>query len=97
MKEVHMTLAALGITDCFEVVVSADDISRSKPDPEGYQKAVRVLGLDNQDCVIVEDSPSGVQAGKAAGIDVIAVTHTHGAIELSQADVIAERLLPDLC
>lgn len=90
--EVDVALQTLGITNAFEVVISADDIKNGKPDPEGYVKALEQLAVAKEECVIVEDSPSGVKAGKAAGVDVIAVTNTHMGDKLLQADRVVDRL-----
>lgn len=75
-----------------EVLVTADSVTNGKPDPEGYRLAARQLGVDPARCVVIEDAPAGVRASKAAGAKVIAVTTSHGAEELRQADVI----VPDL-
>lgn len=71
-----------------EVLVTADSVSNGKPDPEGYLLAARKLGVDPARCVVIEDAPAGVRAGKAAGAKVIAVTTSHPADELRAADVI---------
>jgi sugar-phosphatase len=69
------------------VFVTAGDVERGKPDPEGYLLAAGRLGVAPSDCVVVEDSPPGVAAGKAAGMRVIAVLTTYPAVALSGADV----------
>ena len=74
------------------VVVYAGDVSRGKPDPEGYLTAAERLGVDPGEAVVVEDSPPGVQAGRAAGAATVAVTSTHAAAELAAADVVIETL-----
>ena len=94
--EAEVALKALGITDCFEVTVTANDIEHSKPHPEGYLKAAALLGVDKEECVIVEDSPSGIMAALAAGIRSIGVTNTHTASELAGADLIVDSLDPSL-
>ena len=68
------------------VFVTAGDVQRGKPDPEGYLLAARRLGVAPADCVVVEDSPPGVGAGKAAGMRVIALLTTYPAAALSVAD-----------
>jgi len=70
------------------VFVTADDVRRGKPDPEPYLLAARRLGGGRApaDCVVVEDSPTGLASGKAAGMRVIGVLLTHGADELAAAD-----------
>ena len=52
-------------------LVTATDVSRGKPDPEPYAKAAAKLGIDPMKCVVVEDAPAGVRAGRAAGARVI--------------------------
>lgn len=84
-------LGAVGI-ELPAVVVYADDVSRGKPDPEGYLAAARRLGVDPAEAVVVEDSPPGVAAGRAAGAATVAVTSTHAPAELAAADVVIETL-----
>jgi mannitol-1-/sugar-/sorbitol-6-phosphatase len=66
-------------------LVTPERLGRGKPDPEGYLLAARELGADPGDCVVLEDAPAGLQAGRAAGMRVVAITTTHPADEL-QAD-----------
>jgi sugar-phosphatase len=73
-------------------VVCADEISRGKPDPEPYLLAAQRLGVAATACVVLEDAPAGIAAGKAAGMTVIALRTTHGAPELSGADVLIDDL-----
>jgi len=82
LAEVRMRAAALPIP---EHLVTADDITRGKPDPEPYLKAAALLGFRAQDCVVVEDAPAGVMAGRAAGAPVIAVRTTARDPELAAA------------
>ncbi len=72
----------------FDVIISADDIQSSKPDPEGYRKAIAALGLPKEKIAAVEDTPIGIQAAKAAGLECIAVLHTLSAEKLTSADLI---------
>jgi sugar-phosphatase len=67
-------------------IVSADDVERGKPDPEPYRRGAELLGCRPEDCVVVEDAPSGVGAGKAAGARVLGVLGTHSLSELQDAD-----------
>ncbi|MGA4987085.1 HAD family hydrolase [Nonomuraea bangladeshensis] len=57
----------------FDVIVTADDVTHTKPDPEPYLTAARLLGVEPVRCVVLEDSPSGVAAATAAGCSVVAV------------------------
>src|SRR5260370_39440156 len=69
-----------------ERIISGDDVERGKPDPEPYRRGAELLGLRPAECVVVEDAPSGVGAGKAAGCRVLGVLGPHSAQELSEAD-----------
>jgi mannitol-1-/sugar-/sorbitol-6-phosphatase len=66
-------------------MITANDISRGKPDPEPYVKGAQRLELSPADCVVVEDAPAGIRAGKAAGARVIALRTTTSDAELSDA------------
>ncbi|MGA5524061.1 HAD family hydrolase [Streptomyces pseudogriseolus] len=74
-------LAAVGILP--KTLIAADDITRGKPDPEPYLLAARTLGVDPADCVVFEDAPAGLQAGRAAGMTTVALATTHHAEELT--------------
>jgi sugar-phosphatase len=74
------------------VLITADDVRFGKPHPEGFLLAAASLGVPAASCAVVEDSPAGVAAGKAAGARVIAVTTTHPADVLSEADVVVNDL-----
>jgi mannitol-1-/sugar-/sorbitol-6-phosphatase len=90
-------LEAVGITPP-AVTVYAGDVARGKPDPEGYLTAARRLGIDPAQALVVEDSPQGIEAGRAAGAATVGVTSTHTAAELAAADVVIETLreLPEV-
>jgi mannitol-1-/sugar-/sorbitol-6-phosphatase len=68
------------------VLITSEEVRRGKPDPEGYLTAATRLAVAPADCVVVEDSPAGVAAGKGAGMRVIAVLTTHSAPSLTEAD-----------
>ncbi|MFH8563350.1 HAD family hydrolase [Streptomyces sp. NPDC017988] len=82
-------LAEVGIRP--RLLIAADDITRGKPDPEPYLLAAEKLGVDPARCVVFEDAPAGLQAGRAAGMTTVALATTHGAAELS-ADVLVKDL-----
>ncbi|MGQ5579074.1 HAD family hydrolase [Streptomyces sp. ECR3.8] len=82
-------LGAVGILP--KTLVAADDITRGKPDPEPYLLAARTLGVDPADCVVFEDAPAGLQAGRAAGMTTVALATTHRAEELT-ADLVVKDL-----
>ncbi len=67
---IQKALKDCGIDDYIDEVLSGHDFLRSKPDPEIYLTAMKKLGLSNSECMVVEDSPYGIQAGKNAGMIV---------------------------
>lgn len=75
-----------------EILICAEDVSAGKPSPEGYLKAAAALGFEATRCVVVEDAPAGISAGRAAGAQVLAVTTTHDAHQVASADVIVADL-----
>jgi sugar-phosphatase len=78
-------------------MVCGDEVSRGKPDPEGYLRAAELLGVDPADCLVLEDVPAGVAAGRAAGAVVVAVATTFPVAALGAADAVVADLrgLPD--
>jgi sugar-phosphatase len=81
-------LAASGLPDP-AVLITSDDVERGKPHPDPYLAAAAALGADPAECLVIEDAPAGVAAGRAAGMTVWAVTTTHGRDELLGADRVA--------
>ena len=71
-----------------EILITADDVTAGKPDPEPYRRAAAALGVTAAECTVVEDAPMGVLAAKRAGMTVLAVTTTHPAAALGQADLV---------
>jgi sugar-phosphatase len=90
----HARLAAAGLR-APAVLVTADQVARGKPAPDPYLLAAERLGVDPAGCLVLEDAPSGVAAGRAAGMTVWAVTTTHAPVELAHAHRIASGL-PEL-
>jgi len=72
----EVRLRAAGLWNHVHRIVTASDIQRGKPDPEPYQKGAAALGFAPQDCIVIEDAPSGTLSGKAAGCRVLAVRTT---------------------
>lgn len=71
-----------------EVRICAEDVPEGKPSPSGYLAAAARLGVDPADCLVIEDAPAGVEAGRAAGCTVYAVATTHAPEALSNADAV---------
>ncbi len=73
-------------------IVSADMVTLGKPHPEPYLKGAELLGLAPAECLVIEDSASGAQAGHAAGCKVLATLYSHSIPSLSEADWIVQSL-----
>lgn len=72
--QVQRVLKTLGLSDAFDFIASRDDVEYGKPDPEIYFLLARELGVQPEDCLVIEDSPAGVKAALAAGMNVVAVS-----------------------
>lgn len=70
--EVAQVLPLIGPEASFPIIVAAEDVARSKPAPDGYQRALAELGLAPGECLVIEDSVAGIAAGRAAGCRVVA-------------------------
>jgi sugar-phosphatase len=75
-----------------ERMVTADDVTHGKPDPEPYLKGAEKLGFKPEDCVVIEDAPSGLKAAKAAGCRSFGVPTTYPREELGEATVILDSI-----
>lgn len=89
LARVRLTAAGLPIP---EVLVTADDVVNGKPDPECYLLGARRLSADPADCLVLEDAPAGIAAGRAAGARVLAVRTTRGDDDLRDADAVVDDL-----
>ncbi len=109
-EEIEYVLNKVGLLGCFSIIVSAEDVENCKPNPECYRKgfnqidAFRTRGGGNPiihaDCLVIEDSPPGIAAGKAAGLKTLGITNTVSARELREAgaDAVSKNLddwMPD--
>ncbi|HMG12056.1 MAG TPA: HAD family hydrolase [Gemmatimonadaceae bacterium] len=74
------------------VMICADEITRGKPDPEGYLTAAARLGYSSADCIVIEDAPAGLEAAQAAGMRAIAIATTYPPDGLKAADAVVARL-----
>lgn len=96
--EIILASRTIGVLECFQVIVDAKDVARGKPDPEGYLAARAKLAEDAgkdlrpQRCIVVEDSPAGIGAGKAAGMKVLAVATSYSPSALTAADRVVKSL-----
>lgn len=96
--EIELVLEGAGLRRLFEVIVSAEEVTRGKPDPEGFLLALSRLNecvvapITPGRCVVIEDSHWGLKAARAAGMHTVAVTNTYEADQLKQADMVIDRL-----
>lgn len=97
--EIELILDVAGLRPCFRHITSAEDVSRGKPNPECFLLALAALNrgsltapITPADCLVIEDSLPGIRAGKAAGMQVLAVTNTHPLQDLHEADAITHSL-----
>ena len=106
-SDIDLMLAGADFKDAFEAIVTADDVTHGKPDPEGYSLALNKLNQNGSgritadQCVVIEDSHWGLEAAAAAGMYPIAVTNTYSRSELAKkgrkiVDRLDELTLDDL-
>ncbi|MGI9060052.1 MAG: HAD family hydrolase [Ktedonobacteraceae bacterium] len=72
--QAQRVLKVLGLSNAFDFIATRDDVEHGKPDPEIYFLLARELEVQPVDCLVIEDSPAGVQAALAAGMNVVAVS-----------------------
>lgn len=89
---IEKALKDCDIYDYFDVVLSGHDFNKSKPDPEIYLTAMNKLGLDNPQCVVIEDSSYGIEAGKNAEMTVFCIKDYFFGIDQTRADYYLENL-----
>jgi beta-phosphoglucomutase family hydrolase len=85
-------LAIIGLKDRFQAIVTAEDVSHGKPDPEVFLKAGSRLGLHPENCVVFEDALVGIEAAHRGGMKVVAVATTNSIDLLNGADLAVHRL-----
>jgi HAD superfamily hydrolase (TIGR01509 family) len=95
-ERLQRTLGRAGLLDAFDVVVSGDEVEHGKPAPDMFLLAAARLGVDPGACVVIEDSPPGVQAGLAAGMFTLAVCRVPGTeASLAAADRVVDTVTAD--
>ena len=98
LAEIELMLDGANLRHFFKTIVSADHVKKGKPDPEGFLLALERLNNDcgllitADQCVVIEDSHWGLQAGNAAGMHTVAVTNSYDAKQLSDAERVVARL-----
>ena len=92
IENIRLVTQELGIEGIFQVVVSGRDVKEGKPSPQGFLLAAEKLGVEPQDCVVIEDATAGVAAAKRAGMRCLAVTNTSPKTKLASADRVVDTL-----
>jgi HAD superfamily hydrolase (TIGR01509 family) len=91
-KNVKLGLTILDLEMFFKTAVTAEHVKKGKPAPDVFLEVARRLGARSERCVVFEDAPAGVEAGRAAGMKVVGVTTTHPGGHLESVDREVERL-----
>jgi beta-phosphoglucomutase len=95
--EIEMALHEADLADLFRLIVSGEDVEKTKPDPQPYEKTLQLLNahlsltetgreIQPDECLVIEDSSAGIQSGKAAGMSVLALAQTEEPDRLKAAD-----------
>lgn len=91
-KNIEVIFDAIGLREYFQAVVTSEDVSKGKPDPEVFLKSAEKIDRAPNHCVVFEDAHVGIEAGLAAGSRVIAVATTNHISDLGKASVAVESL-----
>ncbi|MEO6637091.1 MAG: HAD family phosphatase [Ginsengibacter sp.] len=91
---IDFVLDNLGIRHFFKAIVSADDVTTSKPDPETFIKCAEMLGVEPGKCIVFEDAPKGVEAAQNAGMKTVVLTTMHGKKDFEQYNNVID-FIPD--
>lgn len=100
-EEIETMLEGVSLRDCFSVIVSAEDVTVGKPDPQGYLMTADLVsqkikrGLQASDCLIVEDAPTVTRSVRQVGFPVLAVTTSHSADKFGEANWVVGSLRPE--
>ncbi len=89
--EIEPVVEAAGLADCFRAIVSSDEVVHGKPDPEGYERTLVLLGNPTE-ALVFEDTEAGIASAKSAGLRVIARLGTLDPERLRQADEVVDRI-----
>lgn len=98
LSEIELVLTLSGLRKAFKIIISAEDTTKGKPDPQGFLLCLKELKkidptIDATNCIVLEDSLAGVEAALGANMQVIALPHTYQEKELQKAHFIAKNFL----
>jgi beta-phosphoglucomutase len=91
-ENIELITKTLGIKNYFSLFVNGDDVKDGKPSPQGFLLGAKKLGVEPQNCVVMEDAIVGVQAAKRAGMHCIAVANTCPRADIAEADIVVDSL-----
>ena len=94
-EQVLRVLGILELTDTFDFVANRDDVEKGKPDPEMYLMVENELGVSCEECLVIEDSPTGVKAALNAGMRVVAVSTPYTHKSLHQSNLLPKSHIVD--
>ena len=92
IANIETVMGIIGLSDYFDAITAAEDVSNGKPNPEVFLKAAEKIKVDPKNCVVFEDAHVGIEAGLAANMQVIAVATTHPVDSLGNAHMVTENL-----
>jgi beta-phosphoglucomutase len=98
LREIEMILKSAGLREFFKVIVSAEQVERGKPDPQGFLLALKLLNkklgksIEPKNCAVIEDSHWGLEAAKAASMHPVAITNSYAAEHLKPTDKVITHL-----
>lgn len=92
---VDAVLTSLKVKEYFDVVVTACEVAHGKPEPDIYLEVAKRLGVKPEDCLVFEDIPAGIMAGKAAGMPVIAVEDDFSEELMDEKRALADAVIAD--
>ena len=92
IANIETVMGMIGLSDYFDAITAAEDVSNGKPNPEVFLKAAEKIKVDPKNCVVFEDAHVGIEAGLAANMQIIAVATTHPVESLGNAHMVTENL-----
>jgi len=92
MRMLALSRLQIGNLPVPKVMVSADEVTNGKPHPEPYLKGAQLLGMDPDECLVVEDAPAGIRSAHAGNMKAIGITSTYATKELEEADAVIHNL-----
>ena len=92
IENIQMVIETLGINDYFQSIICDRDVTEGKPSPQVFLLAAERLGVEPEDCIVIEDAVAGVTAAKRAGMYCLALASTHPRHSLTEADRVVDTL-----